>query len=226
MLACYSDEGGNDPTAYRVSGVEVKEDGQKKTLNWLDADDEVRGEPVGRGRTPIKCRFRDCRHFGKNANNKECRVKGRLTFLLEGGRTDAALQFETKGWNTIESLEATLASCRRSGPLNAPGRVFVLNVAIVAEGSNRYPVVTIKEDGVEIADSSVIPLADALVQLRRIVETEGATEAEVKLRIADALDHTNPGWRESTEFVGAMQKRVEELGVVGAAKAYLGRFEA
>lgn len=226
VLACYSDEGGNDPTAFRVSGIEVKENGQKKTLNWLDADDEIRGEPVGRGRTPIKCRFRDCPHFGKNANNKECRVKGRLTFLLEGGRTDQALQFETKGWNTIETLEATLASCRRSGPLNAPGRVFVLRVDIVAEGSNRYPVVSIKEDGVEVADASVIPLADALVQLRRIVETEGATDAEIKLRIAEALDFTNPGWRENPEFVGAMQARVAELGVVGAAKAFLGRFEA
>lgn len=226
VLACYSDEGGNDPTAFRVSNIEVKENGRPKTLNWLDSDDEIRGEPVGRGRTPIKCRFRKCRHFGKNANNKECRVKGRLTFLLEGGRTDSALLFETKGWNTVESLEATLASCRRSGPLNAPGRVFVLRVDIVAEGTNRYPVVTIKEDGVEVAEASVIPLADALVQLRRIVETEGASEAEVKLRIAEALDHTNPGWREDANFVIAMQARVGELGVIGAAKAFLDRFEA
>lgn len=227
VLACYSEDGGNDPTAFRVSGLEVKENGQKKTLSWLDPDDEVRGAPVGRGRTPIKCRFRDCRHFGKHANNKECRVKGRLTFLLPGGQTDSALQLETKSWNTIESISGTLASCRRSGPLNAPGREFLLSVHMEQDGSNRFPVVTVKEVGerVEVNSLAEADLADALVQLRRIVDTEGATEAEIKLRIAAVLDHTNAGWRENPDFVKAMQGRVETLGVVGSALALLKRFE-
>jgi hypothetical protein len=222
VLACYSDEGGADPTAFRVSALKLKD----KTLSYLDADDEVRGEPVGQGRTPIACRFRQCRHFGANADNQQCRVKGRLTFLIPGGRTDQALQFETKGWNTIEQISSTLAACRRSGPLNAPGRKFVLSVRMETKGTSKFPVVTITEDRLEVETAQDIPLADALVQLRRVVEEEGATDAEIKLRIAAALDITNAGWRESQEFIVAMQKRVEELGVVGAAKSYLSRYEA
>lgn len=228
VLACYSDEGGNNPTAFRVSGLEVKENGQKKTLSWLDPDDEIRGQPVGQGRTPIACKFRQCRHFGSNAQNKKCRVKGRLTFLIPGGRTDSALQFETKGWNTIESLSATLTACRRSGPLNDPGRVFLLSVSMEQKGTSRFPVVSLKEDrpNVVVETAAQVPLADALVSLRKMVETEGATEAELKLRIAAVLDHTTPGWREKPEFITVMQARVEELGVVGSATALLARFEA
>lgn len=222
MLACYSDDGGDDPTAYRVSGVKSG----TSVLNWLDKDDQIRGEPVGQGRTPIACRFRDCRHFGSNAKNKECRVKGRLTFLLPGGQTDKALQFETKGWNTIEALSGTLASCRRSGPLNAPGREFVLFVVMEQDGSSRYPVVNVREVGekVEVNTDAEITLADALVQLRGVVERE-SEDAEIKLRIAAVLDHTSPGWRESQEFIAAMQARVAELGIVGSAKALLDKFE-
>ncbi len=224
VLACYSDEGGASPTAFRVSGIEVKENGTTKTLNWLDPDDEVRGAPVGRGRTPIACQFRNCRHFGKHAANKECRVKGRLTFLLEGGRADQALQFETKGWKTIEGLEATLAACRRTGPLNAPGRVFVLHVETNVEGDKRHPVVSITEENVEVT-TETIDLADKLVTLRKYVETE-ADEVTTKLAIADVLDETNAGWRENPEFIVAMQARVAEIGVLGAAKGLLARFEA
>lgn len=228
VLACYSDEGGDSPTAFRVSGMKVKENGREKTLSWLDPDDEVRGAPVGQGRTPIACQFRQCRHFGTNADNKQCRVKGRLTFLIAGGRTDEALQFETKGWNTIESLSGTLAACRRSGPLNAPGREFLLSVSMESKGTSRYPVVSIKEDTntVEVQTEAQVPLADSLVQLRRIVEEQGATDAELKLRLAAVLDETNPGWRENLEFIQAVQERISTIGVVAACKGVLDRYAA
>jgi len=226
MLACYSDEGGKDPTAFRVSNLEVGPRNDRKTINLLDQDDEVRGQPVGRGRTPIACRFRKCPHFGTNAHNKECRVKGRLTFLIPGGRTDAALMFETKGWNTIESISGTLASCRRSGPLNAPGREFLLSVAFEAKGNKRFPVVTVKEvtENVEVNTDTDISAADALIILRRAVE-EGAEDAALKLRIAAVLDVTHEGWRENADFVTGMQARVAEIGVKGAAEGLLKRHE-
>ena len=225
VLACYSDEGGADPTAFRVAEMKVKENGREKTLSWLDPDDVKRGALVGQGRQPIACRFRQCPHFGSNADNKQCRPKGRLTFLIPGGRTDQALQFETKGWNTIEQISSTLAACRRSGPLNAPGRTFLLSVRMEQKGTSRYPVVSITEASVPEVTTETIPLADALVALRKIVEEE-STEAEIKLRICDVLDITNQGWRDVPEFIVAMQKRVEEIGVVAAAKGLLARYEA
>lgn len=223
-LACYTHDGSDDPTALRVTALEVKEGGGKKTLSWLDADDEVRGPVTGRGRTPIKCRFRECRHFGTNANNKECKPKARLDFLLAGGRTDAVLRFETGSWNTIEQVASTLAAARLSGPLNASDRRWSLKVAMVAKGENRYPVVTIEEVGVEVKTQEDVRLADALIQLRAKVDslTEQSTEQEIastKEHLGAVLDLKRPGWRENPEPV---VKWVAEAGLRGAAEQILG----
>jgi hypothetical protein len=220
LQVCYSTDGGSDPTAFRVSSI-------KNLPNFLDADDEIRGKPVGQGRTPIKCRFRQCPHFGSNADNKECRVKGRLTFLMSGGRTDSALQFETKGWETIEGITGTLATCRRSGPLNTPGRRFVLSVEIKQKGNKKFPVVSVaemKEDTPVVVDEAVIPLADALVALRGSVDRPDE-DALIKLKICDVLDITHAGWRDDSAFVAAMAARVQEIGVGGAARGLLSRYE-
>jgi hypothetical protein len=86
QLSCYSKgdqhsgtESGPVAKAYRVFAV-------------LDNDDKKIGAPMGRGNERVAhpvSSFRECRHFGRHADNKECRVMGRLVFFLDGGRTDS-----------------------------------------------------------------------------------------------------------------------------------------
>jgi hypothetical protein len=94
FLACYSKgekstAEGNPYVAYRRQ--KMKQGG--RDIDLL-AGERVIGEPMGQGkeRTPIACRFRECPFF----QTKECKPMGRLQFFLEGGRTDAVLQLDTK----------------------------------------------------------------------------------------------------------------------------------
>ena len=214
LLACYTKDGGKDPVALRVDGMKTS----TGTVSFLDPDDVKRGAPVGNGRQPITCRADSCRHFGQNAKNKECRPMGRLTFFLEGGRTDQALQLDTKGWETIENLSGTLAAAARSGTLI--GRVFELSVHWGRKGTSRFPVLTIKEDVTDVNTPQDVDKAEALVQLHRVLaqHAEGnSNEATVKVALATALDRTNPGWREKQPFID----RIKEVGAVEAAKGLL-----
>jgi hypothetical protein len=149
QLTCYSKGEGTPPLAYRVNSM-------------MTADVEKRGEPMGRGkeRTPITCTFRECPIFKK----KDCRPMGRLQFFLAGGRTDSVLQLETKSWNTIEGVEATLASASAKGDLR--GRVFLLSVAIEQKANQKFPVVSLKEaDVMPVNSESDAEIADALLPL-------------------------------------------------------------
>lgn len=223
LLACYSDDGGESPTAFRVSQMKLSD----KTLNLLDPDDEIRSDRVfGNGRTAIACRFRSCPHFGSNPASKECAPKGRLSFLLPDGRRDALLLLETKSWNTIEAIDKALTEARARGPLNAPGRVFTLSVSTQTKGTKRFPVCTVKEVNVEATEEKV-DLADALLQLRASVDRDDEAAA-LKLRIAAVLDLMPElgNWRENPQFIQQMQARVAEVGVQGAARNLLARFEA
>lgn len=211
LLACYTKDGGRNPVALRVAEMQV----QGRTLNLLDADDEKRGPLVGNGRQPITCRGDSCPHFGKRAKNKECRPMGRLTFFLDGGRTDQALGLDTKGWESIENLAGTLAAAERSGSLI--GRAFELSVKYGRKGTSRFPVLSIKEVVTEINDANDVEKAEAFLALHKALESRD--EPTIRLSLAEALDLTNPGWREKQAFID----RIVEIGVIDAAKGLLER---
>lgn len=214
LLACYTKDGGSNPVALRVAEMKSS----NATLNFLDPDDEKRGPLVGNGRQPITCKGDACRHFGQNAGNKECRPMGRLTFFLEGGRTDQALQLDTKGWNSIENLAGTLAAAARSGSLI--GRVFELSVHFERKGTSRFPVLTIKEADTEINTPEDVEKAEAFLALHKALASKD--EPTIRLSLAEALNRTNPGWRDNPAFI----ERIKEIGVIDAAKGLLERHAA
>ncbi len=202
QLTCYSKgEPEASPIAYRVESM-------------VKPGDTLRGEKMGRNaeRQPITCGFRDCEFF----KSKDCRPMGRLQFFLDGGRTDAVLQLDTKAWNTIEGIEATIGSAAASGDLR--GRLFKLSVRIEQQGNKKFPVVSLQEVDVKIENDADVAKADALVALAGAIE-RGDPEADLKPLLAAALDHTNPNWRENPGFI----ERIKEVGATAAAKGLLER---
>ncbi len=203
QLTCYSKgEPESSPIAYRVESM-------------VKPGDVLRGEKMGRGaeRQPITCGFRDCEFF----KSKDCRPMGRLQFFLDGGRTDAVLQIDTKSWNTIEGIEATIGSAAAAGDLR--GRLFKLSVRMEQKGNQRFPVVSLTEEvEVKINSESDVAKADALVALAGAIE-RGESPEDIRPLLAAALDNTNPNWRDNPGFI----ERIKEVGVVTAAKGVLER---
>lgn len=225
QLSCYS-KGEQRP----VPGSSLSGTVAYRVIAVLDGDDVAMGAPMGRGneRQPIHCRFRACKHFGKNANNKECRVMGRLVFFLDGGRTDSVLEIDTKSWNSIEQLEGSLAGLARTAPLNAPGRVYTLTVEMRQSGRDKYPVLNISEvtDEVIVNTPTDAEIADAVIQLDAAYANVGNPDEasdEVKLKLRDAffkaLSLTHPTWRENEAVYG----KFKEQGVMVSARVYLDR---
>lgn len=211
VLSCYSKGEGDPPLAYRKTGI-----------GGLPLEGEtIRGEPMGKGkeRTPITCRFRECPVF----KARDCKPMGRIQFFLEGGRNDAVLQVDTKAWNSIEGIEATLASASSKGDLR--GRVFILSVTIHKKGNQNFPVLSLREADVLVKDENDLKIADALVQLRKHhdARVSGVIEhdEDVRLALVDALELTNPGWRGNDEFTA----RIREIGVVTAAHGLLATYD-
>jgi hypothetical protein len=125
-LACYTKDGGDEPTAYRLDGM-------------LDEGQEPIGAPMGHGRLPIRCPSRDCPHL----KSKNCKPMGRLVFTIpDAGPT--VFQLDTKSWNSVEKLTGALQHARAAGPLN-DGRDFNLSVQIVTKGSDRFPVLSLEQ---------------------------------------------------------------------------------
>lgn len=218
LLACYTKDGGDNPVALRVHGMQMGAGNDRKEVSYLDPDDEIVNEAkVGQGRVRIKCRANDCRHFEQNADKKECRPMGRLVFFLKDGRVDKCLQLETKAWGTIRGVRKVLKGAERSGPL--AGRVFRLTVKMERKGDSRFPIVSIEEvENVVINNDRDVELADKLVELRLAVDsTVGVREA-----LAGVLDVTTPGWRERADVI----ERIREVGVEQAAAKTLERYEA
>lgn len=203
QLTCYSKgEPEASPIAYRVESM-------------VKPGDTLRGEKMGRGaeRQPITCTFRECAFF----KSKDCRPMGRLQFFLDGGRTDSVLQIDTKSWNTIEGVEATLGAAAAKGDLR--GRVFKLSVRMEQKGNQRFPVVSLTEEGIDVKVNSEadVAKADALVALAGSLERGDADEL-LKAFLVTALNHTNPGWREVDGFIDRIKK-------VGPKKAAVGLLE-
>ena len=181
-LACYT----------KGDGVALRK------TQMMDADDVVRGEPVGNDRTPITCRFRECPQFGHN-----CKPMGRLIFFLEDGATDQVLQIDTKSWNTIERLTAALQGARMKGSLL--GRKFDLSVAFEQKGTNRYPVLSIQEVGVNIDSEADVNRAEGYIAIERTKDQGGDERAQ----LAAYLDQTIPGWRQREDVI----ERIKSVGV-------------
>lgn len=209
LMACYSE---GDGTALRKA--EVEQNGQKRSL--LGNVAVLEPAVIGNDRRRIECKFRDCPDFGTNAHNKRCRVMGRLRFFLDGGRTDSVLELGTKSWNTIEELTGSLTGARISGPLT--GRVFELSVAFRRKGSDRFPVVSIKEVNVPVNTEADVAKVDALLVIDRGLQ-EGRPAREV---LAAALDQTNPGWRDRPEII----ERITAQGADAALAAMKTKLEA
>jgi len=125
-LACYTKDGGDNPTAYRLDKM-------------LDEGQEAIGPPMGHGRLPIACPARDCQHL----KAKKCKPMGRLVFTIPS-LSSAVYQLDTKSWNSVEKLTGALQHARTSGPLN-DGRTFLLSVEIVTKGSDRFPVLSLEQ---------------------------------------------------------------------------------
>ena len=192
QLACYTKDSSDQPVALRMEAYGT--DGF-----------EVVG-PTKDIRIPIRCQARDCPML----KDGRCKPMGRLVFFLDGGRTDAVLQLDTKSWNTIERLEPILAA---AGDLR--GRVWDLTVAFEQKGNKRFPVLSIQEVQMQVNTEADVDKADALVPLLGAVTDKD--EARARVELAGALDVTNPGWRDNEAFVA----RITEIGVLAAGEGLL-----
>lgn len=133
-LACYTKDDGDNPVALRLDKM-------------LDPGQEPVGPPRGNGRLPILCPARECPHL----KSKKCKPMGRLVFQIVEGDTGAekdatVYQLDTKSWNSVERLTGALQVAASGGPLNTPGRRFVLSVSYVQKGGDRFPVLSLREE--------------------------------------------------------------------------------
>jgi len=193
-LGCYTK---GDGTAYRKESM-------------LDPDDTITGPKMGQDRLPIVCRFRECPQFGHN-----CKPMARLVFFIAGGRTDQVLQIDTKSWNTIEALTATLQGARISGPLT--GREFILSVAFQTKGDKRFPVLSLEEADVQINNDDDVRRAEGFMSIER-VKANGGSERE---QLAAYLDTVRPGWKDDSEVVD----RILAVGVSDALAKVVAQFQ-
>ncbi len=193
QLACYTkDDTTNRPIALRVPTL-VKE------------TDEIRGEPIKSGRVPITCTFRECEFF----KQKLCKPMGRLMFWLDGDSPSKGIyELDTKSWNSIEVIAGFLSLAG-----DPRGRVFELSVYMEQRRTEKFPLLKLTEVQVEVNTVAEAETAAALLHLREQL----ATGTEVKPALANALTHTNPGWRENEALV----QRIQDIGVPAAAKALL-----
>lgn len=213
MLVCYTkgETVNGQPVAFR-----------KKTLKRgsqvvdLLKDFTVVGEQMGNERMPVACLAREC-HMMKAKDG--CKPMGRLQFFIKG--EDPALgvyQLDTKSWNSIEKIEAFLSV------LGDPrGKELTLRVEMWSKGTSKFPVVTLEGGNVVmvIDNDADVTLADALLQLVKALELHehGSADLGVHRALCDALDISNPGWRDVPEFIA----RIKEVGAVEAAKGLLAR---
>lgn len=213
MLVCYSkdEKAGQYPVAWRKRTMKKGE----KDINLLADFHVVTDRVVGQDRAGVHCLSRDCPVLKR----KECKPMGRLQFFLPGvDPARGVYQVDTKSWNAIERIEGLLST------LGDPrGRPLTLVVDMWGKGRDRYPVVGLEVPEV-IVTAETIPLADAIVALRAAYDNE-IDGGEMKVVLAELLDQTTPGWRDSTEFIAAMKKRIEEIGPRGAAQAMLKKYE-
>lgn len=193
LLACYTKDAGERPVALRMEGMK-------------DPENEVVGEMRGNNKLPILCAGRECRQF----KNRNCRPMARLTFFLEGGRTDQALQLDTKSWNSIEAIEGALRSYTEAPEFRH--FVFELSVRIETQGDKRFPVLSIQEVDVKINTDEDVTEGDALLTLSNNQTREG---------LFDYLNETRLGWQNDDRYV----ERIKEVGVAQAIASILKRME-
>lgn len=195
VLTCYTKDAGRDPIALRLT-------------DFVQPGDTTRGEARGQ-RTPITCTADACPFL----KDKSCKPMGRLQFFLEGGRQDEALQLDTKAWNTIEEVSSGLLAAERRNP-DLRGRVFELSVAFRQKGTDRFPVVSIKEAEVPLNPNSEADVNLAELMLRADAALSAADPDVMRVELAGLLDAIRPGWRDEQDYIA----RIKEVGVETALK--------
>lgn len=199
LLACYTKDGGANPVALRMEGMLDK--GQ------APLDDQV----TKGGRVRISCPARSCPHFQKHGNKPaDCRPMGRLVFVIDGDPLSRVWELDTKAWSSIEALTGTLRLAQTQGPL--AGRLFELSVRMEKKGSDRFPVLSIREESdvpVAINDKKGVSVAEATIALGNSEKT--------KRDLAAYLDVARPDWRDNENYV----KRIQEVGYEQAIKTIL-----
>jgi hypothetical protein len=213
MLVCYSkgDEIDGKPVALRLESM--RKDG--RDVNLLAGTESLSDEVVGRGRRKIVCPVRDCEFL----KNKTCKPMGRLQFYIDGidGRR-GVYQLDTKAWNSIENIEATL-----SRHTDLRGVPFILRVEFTQKGRDRFPELYLEED-MDVKNEADAVKADALLQLSKRISGVKADDSDenvaaLKLALAELLDITNPGWRDDEVVTGW----VSAQGLIPAGESLLRR---
>lgn len=201
MLTCYSkgEMSTGGPLAWRKP--ELRSKGQ--TINLLSGFDLV-ARTAGKDRQGVICRGREC----PDMIAKACKPMGRLQFFLPGvSPTKGVYQIDTKSWHSIEGIEALLSVM--GDPRGQPLKLYV---EMQSMGTKKFPVIRMEAGEVEVITAQDVDLADCLVQLQGRVD-DGSDDTIIKIALAAALDHSNPGWRENPGFIRGMKSRVDELGI-------------
>jgi hypothetical protein len=206
QLTCYSkgDTIRGIPVAYRVESM-------------VGEDQVLSEEMKGKERRQILCPVRDCEFLKK----KDCKPMGRLQFILPGlDPSGGVFQMDTKSWNAIEQIEGLLSV------LGDPrGRPLTLKVDMVQKGRDKFPVISLEVQDMEVNTLEEADEADAqtaaIAELDKAVTDTDPSDQEIKVAMAALLDITHTGWRDRPDFIEAMKKRIEKDGVIGAGKVLL-----
>lgn len=206
LLVCYAKGETQDGKPVALRKATMKKGGQD--VNLLADAELLSDEAVGQDRRKIVCPVRECAFL----KSKECKPMGRLQFWIDGiDRRGGVFQIDTKSWNSIENVERTLR--QYPDPRGVP---FVLRVEMTQRGRDRFPELYLEAE-VEIKNDADAALADALVQLRKMIDLD----VPPRNALAAVLDITNPGWRERQDFID----RIKAVGVKQAASSLLARYE-
>jgi hypothetical protein len=198
QLTCYTkDDGTVPPVAFR-------------NKDQVTPEFTAVGGPMGNDRLPVSCLFRSCPQF----RTKDCKPMGRLIFFLDGGRTDSVLELDTKSWNSIEGIQASMTQLGSTS-----GRVFELRVEIQQKATKKFPVLSITEADVDVNTDQDVKLADQLLRLAAALSTND--EGIIRSELAGTLELTNPGWRQNEKFI----ERIKAVGVTQAATGLLTKYK-
>ena len=219
LLACYSKGETqeviigvkrHDDVPIALRRISMKKDG--KPIDLLKGETVVSEETVGNERKRIVCPVRECRFM----KDKKCKPMGRLQFFLVGAdKTQGVYQIDTKSWNSVEQIEASLALL--GDPRGVP---LTLTIKMESHGTKKFPVLSLEVPKVEVTTEN-LKLADALVELATALKTDESPDTDliVRRKLAKCLDHSTPGWKDNERLI----EKLKEVGVRKAAAGLLNK---
>lgn len=131
ILTCYTK---GDGTAHRLTKGLKNPDGTWKMDPTVLADRAIKDK-----RRDMPCAAQKCAYFGKE-RTQGCRPQARLNFQLVDGPRDSVYKFETKGLNSIESIQGVLEQYQ-----DLRGIEFEMTVEMVKRGAHEFPIVHLAE---------------------------------------------------------------------------------